>query len=157
MFIITVLLVLQVKEGFFGRFAGFKSVLLKSGIGFVNCLDQVTNYNFQCLLCSPIYSDSHLLSLSRCGSINVDLTLIFNSKIKEHDVITVLLNASEDGRLGYFSLSAINGERSHVDLEIGKTKGGTTPPEGNLSDFSLSKKCTALKNKFLKSILILTL
>ncbi|PFX33275.1 Proto-oncogene tyrosine-protein kinase receptor Ret [Stylophora pistillata] len=87
-----------VKEGFLGRFAGFKSVLLKSGIG--------------------------------CGSINVDLTLIFNSKIKEHDVITVLLNASEDGRLGYFSLSAINGERSHVDLEIGKTKGGTTPPGG---------------------------
>lgn len=150
MFTITVLLVLQVKEAFAGRFAGFKSVLLKSGIGFVNCLDQVANNNSQCFLCPPIYSDSHFLSLLRCGSITVDLTLIFNSKIKEHDVITVLRNASEDGRLGDFSLNAINRERSHVDLEIGKTNGGTiTPPGGKLSDFSLPIKCTPLKKKSL--------
>ncbi|PFX18158.1 Proto-oncogene tyrosine-protein kinase receptor Ret [Stylophora pistillata] len=73
-----------VKEAFPGTFAGFKSVLLKSGI--------------------------------RCNRISVYLALIFNSKTSEQDVITVLRDA-KDGRLRYFSISAMKRTKSITDFE----------------------------------------
>ena len=55
------------------------------------------------------------MSVSRCGSIIVDLGLKFNSIMKEQDVITTLNDAVKDGKLGEFSVGAIKGKRPDVE------------------------------------------
>ncbi|XP_022781130.1 ephrin type-B receptor 3-like [Stylophora pistillata] len=67
----------------------------------------------------------------RCGSIIADLALIFHSKTKEQDVITVLRNASNDGKLGNFTVSAINRTRMRVNFETRTTEAETATPPGS--------------------------
>ena len=64
------------------------------------------------------------MSVTRCGSIIVDLALKFNSTTKEQDVIMMLNDAVKDGKLGEFSVVAIKMKRTDVD----STSGGTTSP-----------------------------
>ena len=80
------------------------------------------------------------MSLSRCGSITVDLALTFNSTTREQDVITVLWNAARNGRLEQFNVSAINRTRSPVDFEIGTTAatGTVMAPGSKFCEFLLS-------------------
>lgn len=47
----------------------------------------------------------------RCGSIEVDLALHFNSTTQEKDVITELRTAVKDGKFGEFNVSAVVGTR----------------------------------------------
>nr|XP_058943333.1 fibroblast growth factor receptor 3-like isoform X2 [Pocillopora verrucosa] len=74
----------------------------------------------------PGYRSVELKSGIRCGSITVDLALIFNSTTREQDVIRFLWNAAKDGKLGQFDVSAIHGTRSSVDFEIGTTAAAGT-------------------------------
>ena len=69
-------------------------------------------------------SNPQLISVPRCGSIIVDLTLKFNSIAKEQDVIITLNDAVKDGKLGEFSVAAIKGKRPDVE----PTGGGATSP-----------------------------
>ena len=55
------------------------------------------------------------MSVLRCGSIFVDLALKFNFTTKERDVIITLNNAVKDGKLGEFSVGAINGKKTDVE------------------------------------------
>ena len=64
------------------------------------------------------------MSVPRCGRINVDLALKFNSTTKEQDVITALYDAVKYGKLGEFSVGAIKGIRP--DLKT-TSKGTPTP------------------------------
>lgn len=108
---------------------GYRSVELKSGIRFVNCLDhQFLSFNFQIsnALKFILIDPDHLMSVSRCGSITVDLALVFNSTTREQDVIRFLWNAAKDGKLGQFDVSAIHRTRSLVDFEIGTTAAAGT-------------------------------
>ncbi|XP_022781089.1 ephrin type-A receptor 8-like isoform X1 [Stylophora pistillata] len=79
------------------------------------------------------FKSVHLKSSIRCGSITFDLALIFNYKAKEQDVITVLRNASKDGKLGDFIVSTIKETRSQVDFETGNTETGTITPPGSVT------------------------
>ena len=82
-------------------------------------------YFLFCYLFSISYHPNpQLISLSRCGSIIVDLALKFNSTTKEQDVIMTLNDAVSDGKLGEFSVGAIKGKRSDVE----PTGGGATSP-----------------------------
>ncbi|XP_022808089.1 ephrin type-B receptor 2-like, partial [Stylophora pistillata] len=73
----------------------------------------------------------------RCGSITVDLALVFNCKTKEQDVIAVLRNASSDGKLGDLTVSAIKRTTIRVDIETGTNEAGTvTQPPGSRFEVS---------------------
>ena len=84
------------------------------------------------------------MSLSRCGSVTVDLALIFNSTTREGDVITFLWNAAKDGKLGQFNESAIKRTRSLVDFEIGTTAAGMVVSPGSSTDCKFSNFCYLL-------------
>ena len=56
-----------------------------------------------------------LMSVSRCGSIIVDLALKFNSTTREKDVIITLNDTVKDGKLGEFSVGVIKGKRPDVE------------------------------------------
>ena len=55
------------------------------------------------------------MSVSRCGSIIVDLALKFNSTTREKDVIITLNDTVKDGKLGEFSVGVIKGKRPDVE------------------------------------------
>ncbi|CAH3161356.1 unnamed protein product [Pocillopora meandrina] len=74
----------------------------------------------------PGYRSVELKSGIRCGSLTVDLALVFNSTTREQDVIRFLWNAAKDGKLGQFDVSAIHRTRSSVDFEIGTTAAAGT-------------------------------
>ena len=57
--------------------------------------------------------------------------MIFDSKAKEQDAIVVLRNASSDGKLGDFTVSAIKRTRLEIDFETGTTEAGTITPPGS--------------------------
>ncbi|XP_022802392.1 uncharacterized protein LOC111339923 [Stylophora pistillata] len=73
----------------------------------------------------------------RCGSVTVDLALIFNSTTREGDVITFLWSAAKGGKLGQFNVSAIKRTRSLVDFEIGTTAAGMQLSPGSSTDWTI--------------------
>lgn len=62
------------------------------------------------------------MSVPRCESRVVVLTLKFNSSTKEGDVIITLNDTVKDGKLGEFSVGAIKGERPDVKTTCEGTK-----------------------------------
>ena len=68
------------------------------------------------------------MSVPRCGSINVDLALKFNTITKEQDVIRTLYNAVKGGKLRDFSVGVIKGKRPDVKTT---SKGTPTPTVGH--------------------------
>ncbi|CAH3161340.1 unnamed protein product, partial [Pocillopora meandrina] len=94
------------EEAFAWRFAGFKSVQLKSSI--------------------------------RCESITFYLTLIIDSKVKEQDVIIVLRDASRDGKLGDFTVSAVKRTRLQIDFETGTNEADTITSPGSATGITVS-------------------
>ena len=73
------------------------------------------------------------MSLSRCGSLTVDLVLKLSSTIREREVLAIFRNAVKNGMLGEFKVnpSSIVGTRP-------VTERTTTPPTSSShSKFSL--------------------
>ena len=81
-----------------------------------------------CLFHTSCLSNPQLLSVSRCGSIIVDLALKFNSTTKEQDVIITLNDALKDGKLGEYSVGSIKGKRPNMEPT---SEDATSPPDGS--------------------------
>ena len=85
------------------------------------------------LFVTHFISNPQLMSVSRCGSIIVDLALKFNATTKEQDVITTLYDAVKGGKLGEFSVGAIKGKRPDLKTTSKGTSTPTVSPSGGKS------------------------